>query len=93
MRDEGAAGAVAVAMSVGKNQGKKAPGGIQTLKIFNNFGSTGWRDPPQAAKLDGGGSKLGMPRKRPAEGTPHKKAQGGEVKFPFRLDCERVYAT
>jgi hypothetical protein len=33
-----------------------------------------------------------MPRKRSAEGTPGKMAQGGEVKFPFRLDCERAYA-
>jgi hypothetical protein len=32
-----------------------------------------------------------MPRKRPAEGTPRKMAQGREVKFPFRLDRERAY--
>jgi hypothetical protein len=92
MRDEGAAGAVAVATSAKKKQGKKAPGGLQTLKISNNFGSTGRRNPLQAAKLDGGGSELGMPRKRPAEGTSCQKARGGEVKFPFRLDCKRAYA-
>jgi hypothetical protein len=33
-----------------------------------------------------------MPKKRPAEGTPRRMARGGEVKFPFRLDCERAYA-
>jgi hypothetical protein len=92
-RDEGAAGTVAVATSAKKKQGKKAPGGLQTLKISNNFGSTGRRNLPQAAKLDGGGSKLGMPRKRPAEGTPRQKGQGGNVKFPFRLDREMAYAT
>jgi hypothetical protein len=32
-----------------------------------------------------------MPRKRPAEGTPCKKARGREVKFPFRLDRKRAY--
>jgi hypothetical protein len=53
---------------------KKTPGGLQTLKISINFGSTGRRTPLQAAKLNGGGSKLGMPRKRPAEGTPRKMA-------------------
>ncbi len=73
-RDEGAAGTVAVATLANKKQGKKAPGGLQTLKISYNFGSTGRWDPPRAAKLDGGGSKLGTPRKRPAEGTSCKKA-------------------
>ncbi len=61
-RDEGAAGTVAVANSADKKQGKKAPGGLQTLMISNNFGSTGRWDPPRAAKLNGRGSKLGTPR-------------------------------
>ncbi len=74
MRDEGATGAVAVATSAKEKYGKKAPGGLQTLKISNNFGSTGRRNPPQAAKFNGGGSELRMRRKRPAEGTPHKMA-------------------
>jgi hypothetical protein len=52
----------------------------------------GRRNPPQAAKLDGGEIELGMPRKRPVEGTPRKMVQGGEVKFPFSLDCKRAYA-
>jgi hypothetical protein len=71
---------------------EKAPGGLQTLKISNNFGSTGFRNPPQAAKLDGGVSKLRTPRKRPKEGRPCKKAQGGEAKFLFHLDREKAYA-
>ncbi len=91
MRNEGAAGAVAVATSAKEKHGKKALGGLQTLKISNNFGSTGCRNPPQAAKLDGGGSELGTPRKRPTEGTPRKMARGREVKFPFRLDRKKAY--
>jgi hypothetical protein len=81
-----------MAMSAEEKHGKKSSGGLQTLKISNTFGLTGRRNPPRAAKLNGGGIKLGTPRKRPAEGTPCKMAQGGEVKFPFRLDCERAYA-
>ncbi len=46
MRDEGAAGAVAVVTSAKEKHGKKAPGGLQTLKISNNFGLTGRRNPP-----------------------------------------------
>jgi hypothetical protein len=38
MGDEGGAGAVAVAMSAKKRQGKKA---LKTLKISNNFGLAG----------------------------------------------------
>jgi hypothetical protein len=83
---------VAVATSAKKKHGKKAPGGLQTLKISNNFGAPGRQNPPRAAKLDSGEIKLGMLRKRPAEGTPRKMARGGEVKFPFRLDRKRAYA-
>ncbi len=39
-RDEGATGAVAVATLAKEKHGKKAPGGLQTLKISNNFGLT-----------------------------------------------------
>ncbi len=91
--DEEGAGAVAVATSAEKRQGKKA---LKTLKISNNFGSAGRRNPPRAAKLDGGvsGPEIagGMPRKRSEDGTPWKKAQGGEESFLLRLDCERAYA-
>ncbi len=83
---------MAVATSAKKKHGKKAPGGLQTLKISNNFGAPGRRNPPRAAKLNGGEIKLRTPRKRPVDGTPCKMAQGGEAKFPFRLDCERAYA-
>jgi hypothetical protein len=91
-REEGAAGAVAVAMSVENLHGKKAQGSPQTFKVSNNLGAPGCQNPPRAAKLDGTEIKLGTPKKRPAEGTPRRMARGGEVKFPFRLDCKRVYA-
>ena len=52
--DGGAKGAVAVATSARKNQGKKAPGGLKTLKVLNNFGPVGCQNPPRAAKFDGG---------------------------------------
>jgi hypothetical protein len=37
-----------------KNQGKKAPGGLKTLKVSNNFGPAGRQNPPRAAKFNGG---------------------------------------
>ncbi len=52
--DGGAAGAVAVAMSARKNQGKKAPGRLKTLKVLNHFGPAGRQNPPRSAKFDGG---------------------------------------
>jgi hypothetical protein len=52
MGDEGAAGVVAVATSAKKKQGKKALGGLRTLKISNNFESTRSRNPLRATKLD-----------------------------------------
>jgi hypothetical protein len=74
MGDEGGAGAVAMATSAKKRQGKKAP---KTLKIWNNFGSAGV-ETPRAAKLDGrvSGPQIagGTPRKRSEDGTPCKKA-------------------
>ena len=92
MGDERGAGAVVVAMSAKKRQGKKA---LKTLKISNNFGLPGIKT-PRAAKLDSGVSRPqiagGMPRKRSEDGTPHKKAQGGEESFLFRLNRERAYA-
>jgi hypothetical protein len=54
MMDEGAAGAVAVATLVKKKQGKKALGGLQTLKISNNFRSTGRRNPRKQPSLTAG---------------------------------------
>jgi hypothetical protein len=77
--DEGATDAVVVATLAEKKQGKKALGGVQTLKILNYFGSTGRWNPPRAAKLDGRVSKLWTPRKRPEKGAPCKKAQGREA--------------
>ncbi len=65
---------MAVATSAKKKHGKKALGGLQTLKISNNFGAPGRRNPPQAAKLNSREIELGMLRKRPAEGTPRKMA-------------------
>ena len=50
----GAAGAVAVATSERKKQGKKAPEGLETLKVLNNFGPAGRQNPPRAAKFNGG---------------------------------------
>jgi hypothetical protein len=50
----GAAGAGAMATLAKKRQGKKAQGGLQTLKISNNFGLTRSLNPQQAAKLDSG---------------------------------------
>jgi hypothetical protein len=43
MGDEGGAGAVAVATLAKKRQGNMA---LKTLKILNNFGSAGRRNPP-----------------------------------------------
>jgi hypothetical protein len=91
-REEGAAGAVAVATSAKKMHGKKAWGSPQTFKVSNNFRAPGHQNPPRAAKLNGVEIELGTPKKRPAEGTPQRMARGGEVKFPFSLDCKRAYA-
>jgi hypothetical protein len=90
--DEGGAGAVAVATSAKKRQGKNA---LKTLKISNNFRSAGRQNPLRAAKLDGGsGPEVAgrTPRKRSKDRTPCKKARGGEESFLFRLDRERAYA-
>ncbi len=57
-----------------KKHGKKVLKGLQTLKISNNFGAPRCQNPPQAAKLDGRESKLGMPKKRCVEGTSCKMA-------------------
>jgi hypothetical protein len=51
LAEGGAAGAVAVATSAGKKQGRKAPGGLKTPRVSNNFGR---RNPLHAAKFDGG---------------------------------------
>ena len=84
---------MAVATSAKKRQGKKA---LKTLKISNNFESSGHRIPPRADKLDGGLSRPEitgrMPRRRSKDGTPCKKARGGEESFLFRLEPERAYA-
>ncbi len=64
--DGGAAGAVALATTVGKKQQKKAPG---SPKISNNFEPVGRRNLPCLAKSGGGVSEPeaagSMPKKRP----------------------------
>ncbi len=69
--DGGTAGAVAVATLARKNQGKKAPGGLKTLKVSNNFGPAGHWNPPRAAKFDGRVREPEFPGRTP---SPHKKA-------------------
>jgi hypothetical protein len=71
--DGGATCAVAVATSARKNQGKKASGGLETLKVSNNFGPAGRRNPPRAAKFDSGVRKPEFAGGTP---SPHKKARG-----------------
>jgi hypothetical protein len=87
--DGGAAGAVAVAMSAMKKQGKKAPGGLETLKVSNNFGPAGRRNPPRAAKVDGGVREPEFAGRTP---SPLKKARGKEASFLFCLDCKKASA-
>ncbi len=70
-----------------KKQGEKAPGGPLTPEVVDRC-----RNPPQAAKLDGGKIKLRMLRMQPAEGSPRKMAKVKEMKFLFHLDRKRVYA-
>jgi hypothetical protein len=88
--DGGAAGAVAVATLARKKQGKKAPGGLETLKVSNNFGPAGRRNPPRAAKFDGG---VREPEFAGGTPSPHKKAQGKEASFLYHPNCEKAFAT
>jgi hypothetical protein len=83
--DGGAAGAVAVATSAGRKQGKKAPGGLKTPKVLNNFGR---RNPPRAAKSNGG---VHEPELAGGTPSPHKKARGEEDLSLDRLDREKVF--
>jgi hypothetical protein len=87
--DGGIAGAVAVATSERKKQGKKALGGLKTLKVSNNFGPAGCRNPPRAAKFDGG---VREPEFAGGTPSPHKKARGEEAAFLCRPDCEKAFA-
>jgi hypothetical protein len=90
--DGGATGAVAMATAAGKRQQKKAPG---SPKISNNFEPVGRRNLPRLAKAGVGVSEPeaagSMPKKRPQEGTPRKKAQG-EGTFVFCVNNERAKA-
>ncbi len=88
--DGGTAGAVALATSERKKQGKKALGGLKTLKVLNNFGPAGRRNPPRAAKFDGGVRKPEFAGGTP---SPHKKAQGKEAAFLCRPNREKALAT
>jgi hypothetical protein len=85
--DGRAAGAVAVATSARKKQGKKAPGGLETLQVLNNFGPA--TTPPPAAKVDGGVRELEFAGGTP---SPHKTARGKEAPFLFRLDRKKASA-
>jgi hypothetical protein len=84
-----AADAVAVATSARKKQGKKAPGSLKTLKVSNNFGPAGHRNPPRAAKFDGG---VREPEFAGGTLSPHKKAQGKEASFLSCPDCKKAFA-
>jgi hypothetical protein len=83
--DGSAAGAVAVATSAGRKQGKKAPGGLETPKVLNNFGR---QNTPRAAKSDGG---VHEPELAGRTRSPHKKARGEEDSSLDRLDREKVF--
>jgi hypothetical protein len=87
--DGGATGAVAVAMSARTKQGKKALGGLETLKVSNNFGPAGHCNPPRAAKVDGGVREPEFAGRSP---SPHKKASGKEASFLFCLDRKKASA-
>ena len=82
-----------MATSAGKKQQRKAPG---SPKISNNFELISRQNLPCIAKAGGIASKPeaagSMPRKRPQEGTPRKKAQGGEGTFVFHINRKRVNA-
>jgi hypothetical protein len=84
--DGGAAGAVAVATSAGKKQGRKAPGGLETPKVSNNFGR---RNPPRAAKFDGGVRELELTGGTP---SPRKKARDKEDSSLDRLNRNKAFA-
>jgi hypothetical protein len=88
--DGGAKGAVAVATSARKNQGKKAPGGLKTLKVLKNFGPAGRQNPPRAAKFDGG---VHEPEFAGGTPSPHKKVRGKEASFLYRPNREKAFAT
>ncbi len=75
MGDEGAAGKLAVAMSAKKKKGEKDPGGLQTLKISNNFVLKGHWNPPKQPSPIAGGNELGTPRKWFKKGTPRKRRE------------------
>jgi hypothetical protein len=91
--DGGAAGAVAMATLAGKKQQKKSPGSPQ---ISNNIKLVGRQNLSRLAKAGGVVSEPeaagSTPRKRPQEGTPRKKAQGGKGTFFFRVDHKRERA-
>jgi hypothetical protein len=86
LADGGAAGAVAVATSAGKKQGRKAPGGLETPKVSNNFGR---RNPPRAAKFDGG---VREPELAGGTPSPRKKARDKEDSSLDRLDQKKAFA-
>jgi hypothetical protein len=80
---------LAVATSARKKQGKKAPGGLETLKVSNNFGPAGRRNSPRAAKVD---SRVREPEFIGGTPSPRKKARGKEASFLFRPDRKKASA-
>jgi hypothetical protein len=86
--DGGTTGAVAVATSERKKQGKKALGGLKTLKVLNNFGPAGRQKPLCAAKFDGRVRELEFAGWTP---SPHKKVSGKETAFLYPPDREKAF--
>ena len=94
--DEEAAGVVSGATELQKRQEKGGVRGPTYPKVSSNFKAIRRRNPPRAAKFEGGVSKPevpgGTPQKRRNNGIPCKKARGGEDPFLFRADRERARA-
>jgi hypothetical protein len=85
LAEGGAAGAVAVATSAGKKQGRKAPSGLETPRVSNNFGR---RSPPCAAKFNGG---VREPELAGGIPSPRKKARDEGNMSLDRLDWKKAF--
>ncbi len=75
-----------MATLAGKKQGGKAPGGLETPKVSNNFGR---QNPPHAAKFEGGVRK---PELTGGTLSPRKKARDKEDSSLDRLDWKKAFA-
>ncbi len=69
-----------------KKQGRKAPGGLKTPKILNNFGR---QNPPRATKFNGGVRKPELAGGTP---SPRKKAREEKDSSLDRLDWKEAFA-